>query len=294
MINGHKWFTSNGSMADFLIVMAVTNPDVHPYAGTSMIIVPTDTPGVNILRDIPTMEHPFEVTGGWGGHSEIIYEDVRVPYENMVGNDGDGFKLAQERLGPGRIHHCMRWLGQSRRGSTCSASGRCRATRTAPTWPRSRRSRTGWPTRWLEMTAARLMTLQRRVAHGIRWAHQCAVEIAMIKYYGATVLYNVIDRAIQVHGSLGFSCDLPLEHMYRAARAARIYDGPDEVHKVTVARMILGGLHGLLDALPSTSRPGVKQPRPSLPSCSTRSHRTSSPAARGRPRLGAGRSSFAT
>ena len=115
VINGHKWFTSNGSVADFLIVMCVTNPDVHPYQGCSMIVVPTDTPGVDIVRDVPTMEDPFPHFGKFGAHSEIIYRDVRVPVENLVGNEGDGFRLAQMRLGPGRIHHCMRWLGQSRR-----------------------------------------------------------------------------------------------------------------------------------------------------------------------------------
>src|SRR6202035_254155 len=115
VINGHKWFTSNGSVADFLVVMAVTNPDVHPYQGSSMIIVPVGTPGVDILRDIPTMEHPEPHFGVYGGHSEIIYRDVRVPYENLVGDEGSGFVLAQKRLGPGRIHHAMRWLGQSKR-----------------------------------------------------------------------------------------------------------------------------------------------------------------------------------
>jgi acyl-CoA dehydrogenase len=239
VINGHKWFTSNGSMADFLIVMAVTNPDVHPYAGTSMIIVPTDTPGVNILRDIPTMEHPFEATGGWGGHSEIIYEDVRVPYENLIGNDGDGFKLAQERLGPGRIHHCMRWLGQSRRAFDMLCE-RAVSRYTHGSVLAEKQTIQNWVADSMaEMTAARLMTLHAAWRMDQVGAPNARVEIAMIKYYGATVLYNVIDRAIQIHGSLGFSCDLPLEHMYRAARAARIYDGPDEVHKVTVARKIL-------------------------------------------------------
>ncbi|MBV9413292.1 MAG: acyl-CoA dehydrogenase family protein, partial [Acidimicrobiia bacterium] len=115
VINGHKWFTSNGSVADFLVLMAITNPDVHPYQGASMIIVPTDTPGVDIVRDVPTMGEPETEFGRYGNHAEIYYRDVRVPYENLIGNEGDGFVLAQKRLGPGRIHHCMRWLGQSRR-----------------------------------------------------------------------------------------------------------------------------------------------------------------------------------
>ena len=115
VINGHKWFTSNGSVADFLIVMAVTNPDVHPYQGSSMILVPTDTPGVDIVRDVATMEHPETDFGRFGNHAEIYYRDVRVPVANLIGREGEGFTLAQQRLGPGRIHHCMRWLGQSRR-----------------------------------------------------------------------------------------------------------------------------------------------------------------------------------
>ena len=115
VINGRKWFTTNGSVADFLIVMAVTNPDVHPYQGCSMILVPADTPGVDIVRDVASMEDPGAPYGRFGNHAEIDYRDVRVPVANLVGREGEGFALAQARLGPGRIHHCMRWLGQSRR-----------------------------------------------------------------------------------------------------------------------------------------------------------------------------------
>jgi len=239
VINGHKWFTSNGSIADFLVVMAVTNPDVHPYQGSSMILVPTDTPGVDILRDIPTMEHPTEHFGRPGGHSEIIYTDVRVAYDNLVGREGEGFVLAQKRLGPGRIHHCMRWLGQSKRAFDMLCE-RAVSRYTHGSVLAEKQTIQNWVADSMaEMTAARLMTLHAAWRMDQVGAANARVEIAMIKYYGATVLYNVIDRAIQIHGSLGFSTDLPLEHMYRAARAARIYDGPDEVHKVTVARKIL-------------------------------------------------------
>jgi len=241
IINGHKWFTSNGSVADILCVMAVTNPDVHPYQGSSMIIVPADTPGVNIVRDVPTMEHPVEHTGRLGGHTEIIYTDVRVPYENLIGNEGDGFVLAQKRLGPGRIHHCMRWLGQSKRAFDM-LNERAVSRFTHGSVLAEKQTIQNWVADSMaEMTAARLMTLYAAWKIDQVGAPAARVEIAMIKYYGATVLYNVIDRAIQVHGSLGFSTDMPLEHMYRAARAARIYDGPDEVHKVTVARKVLKG-----------------------------------------------------
>jgi acyl-CoA dehydrogenase len=241
VINGHKWFTSNGSVADFLIVMAVTNPDVHPYQGSSMIIVPTDALGVDIVRDVPTMEHPVEHFRVFGGHSEIIYRDVRVPYENLIGAEGSGFVLAQKRLGPGRIHHCMRWLGQSRRAFDMLCE-RAVSRYTHGSYLAEKQTIQNWVADSMaEMTAARLMTLQAAWKMDQVGASGARTEIAMIKYYGASVLYNVIDRAIQIHGSLGFSTDLPLEHMYRAARAARIYDGPDEVHKVTVARQILKG-----------------------------------------------------
>ncbi|HZU79355.1 MAG TPA: acyl-CoA dehydrogenase family protein [Acidimicrobiales bacterium] len=239
VLNGHKWFTSNGSVADFLIVMAVTNHDVHPYAGSSMIVVPADTPGVDIVRDVPTMEDPFPHFGKIGAHSEVIYREVRVPYENLVGNEGDGFRLAQMRLGPGRIHHCMRWLGQSQRAFDMLCE-RAVSRHLHGSTLAEKQFVQGWVADSMaEMHAARLMTLQAAWKMDKVGAPAARVEIAMIKYYGAQVLYNVIDRAIQAHGSLGFSTDLPLEHMYRAARAARIYDGPDEVHKVTVARQVL-------------------------------------------------------
>jgi len=239
VISGRKWFTTNGSVADFLLVMAVTNPDVHPYQGSSMVIVPVDTPGVEIVRDVPTMEDPTARYGRFGNHAEIVYRDVRVPVANLVGREGAGFVLAQQRLGPGRIHHCMRWLGQSRRAfdMLCEravsryAHGSLLAEKqTVQNWVADSLA---------EMQAARLMTLHAAWKMDRDGAEAARDDIAMIKYFGAGVLYNVIDRAIQVHGALGFSTDLPLEQMYRNARAARIYDGPDEVHRVSVARRTL-------------------------------------------------------
>jgi acyl-CoA dehydrogenase len=241
VINGHKWFTSNASVADFLVVMAVTNPDVHPYQGTSMIIVPTDTPGVEIVRDVPTMGDPHHVTGQPGGHAEVLYHDARVPYENLVGNEGDGFVLAQKRLGPGRIHHCMRWLGQSRRAFDMMCERALSRYTHGSTLAEKQMIQDWIAESAAEMQAARLMTLHAAWKMDQVGASKARTEIAMIKFWGAKVLYNVIDRAIQVHGSLGYTTDLPLESMYRHARAARIYDGPDEVHKVTVARQILKG-----------------------------------------------------
>jgi acyl-CoA dehydrogenase len=239
LINGHKWFSSNASIADFLIVMCRTNPDNEPHRRFSMIIVPTNTPGVDILRDVPTMGEPDHRTGEPGGHAEIMYRDVRVPYENVVGNEGDGFLLAQKRLGPGRIHHCMRWLGQSRRAFDMLCERSLSRYAHGSTLAEKQMVQDWIAESYAEMQAARLLTLHAAWKMDTEGIGKSRVEIAAIKFWGAKVLYNVIDRAIQVHGSLGYTTDLPLESMYRAARAARIYDGPDEVHKVTVARNLL-------------------------------------------------------
>jgi acyl-CoA dehydrogenase len=241
VINGHKWFSSNASVADFLIVMAVTDPDAHRYQRASMIVVPTDTPGVRILRDIATMEHPEEHYGRYGGHSEILYEDVRVPRENLLGERGAGFLIAQQRLGPGRIHHCMRWLGVSRRAfdMLCERA----VSREAFGAPLAEKQTVqNWVADSLaQMQAARLMTLHAAWKMDAEGASAARTEIALIKFFGAGVLHDVVDRALQVHGALGYSTDLPLEQMYRYARAARLYDGPDEVHRQSVARRVLAG-----------------------------------------------------
>jgi acyl-CoA dehydrogenase len=244
VINGRKWFTSNGSTADFLLAMVVTNPELEPVRRTSMFIVPTDTPGLTLVRDVPVMSHPDHRTGEPGGHSEVIYDNVRVPHDLLVGGDdgiGQGFVLAQKRLGPGRIHHAMRWLGQSRRAFDMLCE-RAVSRKAHGSILADKQMVQDWVAESeAEMRAARLLTLQAAWHMDRFGASASRTEIAIIKFWGAKVLYNVIDRAIQVHGALGLTTDLPLESMYRAARAARIYDGPDEVHKVTVARKILKG-----------------------------------------------------
>jgi acyl-CoA dehydrogenase len=220
--------------------MAVTNPDVHPYQGMSMIVVPRNTPGVNVLRNIPTMgEH--DVPLDRSGHAEIIYKDVRVPVGNRLGDEGQAFVLAQKRLGPGRIHHVMRWIGQSNRAfrMLCERA----VSRVVFGEPLARKQTIQ---NWIadssaEIHALKLMTLQAAWKMDKEGSSAARKEIATIKFWGSKVLHDAIDRAIQVHGSLGFTADLPLEAMYRAARAGRIYDGPDEVHRMTVARQILKG-----------------------------------------------------
>jgi acyl-CoA dehydrogenase len=241
VINGHKWFSTNGSVADFLIVMAVTDPDARPHQRASMLLVDVDTPGVNIIRDIPTMEHPAEHFGRYGGHAEIVYDNVRVPADALLGGEGEGFLIAQHRLGPGRIHHCMRWLGVSRRAfdmlceralSRYAFGSQLSDKQTIQNWIADSAA---------QMQAARLMTLHAAWRMDNEGAAAARTDISLIKFFGANVLFDVVDRALQIHGALGYSTDLPLEAMYRYARAARLYDGADEVHRQSVARQILRG-----------------------------------------------------
>ena len=213
VINGHKWFSTNGSIADFLIVMAVTDPDARPHQRASMLIVDADTPGVTIVRDVATMEHPWESFGRYGNHAEIRYEDVRVPAGALLGARGAGFLIAQQRLYPGRIHHCMRWLGVAQRAfdMLCERSlyhyahGSVLAEKeTVQNWIADSAA---------QMQAARLMTLQAAWKMDNEGVAAARKEIALIKFFGAQVLHDVVDRALQAHGSLGYSTDLPLEAM---------------------------------------------------------------------------------
>lgn len=255
VINGRKWFSSNGSIADFLIVMAVTDPQARAHQRATMFIVPADTPGVNILRDVPTMEHPQEGFGKLGGHAEIVYDEVRIPAANRLGADGEGFLISQQRLYPGRIHHCMRWLGVASRAfdMLCERStyrfahGKMLGEhQTVQNWIAE--SAAG-------MQAARLMTLHAAWMMDTQGTAAARQQISLIKFYGAGVLHDVIDRAVQAHGALGYSTDLPLEAMYRYARGWRLYDGPDEVHRQSVARQILRGYSPPPEDLPSEHVP---------------------------------------
>ena len=234
VIDGHKWFSSGAEGAAFGIVMAVTDPDAPPHRRMSQIVVPVDTPGFEIVRAIPTMGHRGR---GWSTHCEVRYTGVRVPVENTLGEPGDGFRIAQKRLGPGRIHHVMRWLGQMQRAFElmCSYSlereafgSRLADKQTVQNWIAESAA---------EIQACRLLTLD--AAHKIDAGDEARVEVSLIKFYAARVLNDVIDRAIQVHGARGLTDESPLGKMYASARAGRIYDGPDEVHRMVVSRRIL-------------------------------------------------------
>ena len=234
VLNAHKWFSSGADGAGFGVVMVVTDPEGDPHRRASMILVPTDTPGYELVRRVPVMGHEGR---GWGTHCETRFTDVRVPVANTLGEPGDGFRIAQKRLGPGRIHHVMRWLGQMQRAFElmCSYSlereafgGALAEKQTVQNWIAESAA---------DIQACRLMTLQ--AAHRLDGGDEARVEVSLIKFFAARVLGEVIDRAIQVHGGLGLTDDVPLALMYRMARGGRIYDGADEVHKMVVARRIL-------------------------------------------------------
>ena len=233
VIDGAKWFSSGAEGAGFGIVMAVTDPGAATHRRASQIIVPADAPGVEIA--------PVAIFGhtgrGWSTHCEVRYTHVRVPIENTLGEPGDGFRIAQKRLGPGRIHHVMRWLGQMQRAFELM----CRRSLEREAFG-SQLADKQTVQNWIadsaaEIHACRLMTLD--AAHKIDEGDEARVEISLIKFYAARVLNDVIDRAIQVHGALGITDETPLASMYVHARGGRIYDGPDEVHRMVVSRRIL-------------------------------------------------------
>lgn len=232
VINGHKWFTTGVKDAGYCTVFARTEPDDVPrHSRISAIIVPTDTPGFEILRSIPTMGHdPSD-------HYEVRLSDVRVPAENLLGERGKGFAVAQDRLGPGRIFHGMRWLGQAQRAYELM----CERANTRYVHG-SLLAEKGEVHRYIaesaaQIHAARLMTLD--AARAMDSGDDARIRIGLVKFWCARMLHDVVDRAIQVHGALGLTADTPLERMYRQARYARIYDGPDEVHRMSTARKLL-------------------------------------------------------
>ncbi len=230
VINGRKWFTTGANRAAYTTVMVRTEPNAPAHAAFSMIIVPTDTPGYDILRETPVM-------GMLGGHCEVAYRDVRVPRENLLGERGQGFVIAQQRLGPGRIFHCMRWLGQAQRAFDLMCDRANTRVAFGSTLAEKQSVQNMIFETAAEIQACRLLTLH--AAHKIDQGDPARVEIGLIKVVGARMLHNAIDRAIQVHGAKGVTSDTPLERMYRTARFGRIYDGPDEVHQMTVARRLL-------------------------------------------------------
>ncbi len=237
VIDGRKWFASAADGAAFAIVMAVTDPEAEPHRRASMIVVPTETPGFRRVRNISCMGHAGD---DWASHAELAFEGCRVPCENRLGEEGAGFAMAQARLGPGRIHHAMRWIGVCRRAFDLM----CRRAAARPLGPGdrlgSRQAVQGWIAESLaEIEAGRLLVLHAAWTIDARGMDAAREAISLVKFHVAGIMQQVVDRAIQVHGALGISDDTVLSWFYRQERAARIYDGPDEVHKTVVAKRIL-------------------------------------------------------
>ena len=233
VLDGRKWFSSGADGAAFGVVFAITDPDAEPHRRGTMILVPAATPGVSI-SPVSVMGHSGR---GWNTHCEVTYTGVRVPVDNTLGREGDAFRIAQERLGPGRIHHVMRWLGQMQRAFELMCGyalereafgGPLAEKQTVQNWIADSAA---------EIQGCRLLTMD--AARKIDEGADARVDVSLLKFTAARVLVDVIDRAIQVHGALGLTDGTPLAAMAMQARAARIYDGPDEVHRMVVARRIL-------------------------------------------------------
>lgn len=230
VINGRKWFTTGANVAAYTTIMCRTEPNAPGHVAFSMIVVPTDTPGYTMVRETPVM-------GMHGSHCELEFDNLRVPEANLLGPRGMGFLIAQKRLGPGRIFHCMRWLGQAQRAFDLMCQRANERVAFGSTLARKQQIQKFVFDSASEIQACRLLTLN--AARKIDQGDEARVEIGLIKVVGASMLHNVIDRAIQVFGAKGVTSDTPLERMYRHARFARLYDGPDEVHVASVARRIL-------------------------------------------------------
>jgi alkylation response protein AidB-like acyl-CoA dehydrogenase len=243
VINGQKWYSTAADGAEFSIVMAITNPEANPYLRASMIIVPVNSPGFNLVRNISVMGH---AGSDYLSHAEILFQSCRVPVENLLGPEGYGFVIAQERLGPGRIHHCMRWIGVCNRAMELMCR---RASERIISPDKKRLSSKQIIQSWIaesaaEIQAAKLMTLHAAWKIEKLGQKDARVDISLIKFFVAGVMQRVVDRALQVHGGLGMTDDTILAFFYRHERAARIYDGADEVHKINVAKNILKNFAG--------------------------------------------------
>jgi acyl-CoA dehydrogenase len=241
VINGHKWFITNASVADIVLVFAETNPESRPHKHASMFVVPAGTPGMDILRDIPTMSHPDVEFGHSGNHAEIMFRDCRVPADHLIGAPGDGFVLAQQRLGGGRIHHAMRWIGQAKRSLDIMCERAVSRESHGKLLAQHQMIQDFIATSHTEIEAARLLTFQTAWKMDRHGASAARADISMVKAHVSRVVLNVLDRTIQVCGALGYSGDLPVEAWYRGTRFGTIGDGPDEVHKTVVARTLLKG-----------------------------------------------------
>ncbi|MDS0300191.1 acyl-CoA dehydrogenase family protein [Halogeometricum sp. S1BR25-6] len=230
VIDGHKWWTTQGSAADVLLVFARTDMDAHPYAGCSVFIVPKEMDGVNVVRDIPHVESDIEGKG----HAEIKYDGVRVPEENLLGEEGKGFQHVQERLGPARLTHCLRFSGMAQRSLSVAKAYLSEREAFGETLSEKQHARFDIAEQEMRLQAAR--SLNRTAARRIAAGEEARIEVAMCKVFTANVVQETIDTALQYCGANGIGRDLPLADFYESVRQFRIVDGADEVHKRSIAR----------------------------------------------------------
>ena len=237
LLNGYKWFSTAADGATFAIVMAITNPEAPKHSRASMLIVPTDTPGYELVRNISVMGEEGE---GYMSHAEIKYQNCLVPQGNRLGKEGEGFVLAQQRLGPGRIHHCMRWIGICERALDLMCRRAVKRELDAEVFLADKQVIQHWIAEaQANIQAARLMVLHTAYVIDQKGSSAAREEISMVKFFVSNILMQILDRAIQVHGALGITDDSILSFWYRHERGARIYDGADEVHKSALAKSIL-------------------------------------------------------
>ena len=234
VINGRKWFITNAHHPNcrIFILMGKTDPDADTYRQQSMVLVPMDTPGVELVRNVTTINHHSPE-----GHSEVLFRNVRVPVSNLIGSEGDGFMIAQARLGPGRIHHCMRSIGMA---EVCLdlMVARAQERKTFGKYLYQHGAIGEWIARSrIEIEQARLLVLKTAAMIDEVGARGARKEISMIKVIAPTLLLTVADRAMQVFGAMGVSPDTPLADFYTGGRVLRYADGPDEVHLQTIARL---------------------------------------------------------
>ena len=237
VINGRKWFTTSAEGSDFTIAMVITDPQAPKHSRASMIIVPLDNPGYKRIRNISIMGHTGK---GYFSHGEVEFTDCRVPASNILGKRGQGFTLAQDRLGPGRIQHCMRWLGIGKRSfAQMCTYVKTRKINSTQTLADQQLMQAMIAESAADLAAARSLVIETAWTVENLGFKAAQENVSLIKFYTANVLQRVVDRALQSHGGLGMTDDTILSHFYREERAARIYDGPDEVHKISVAKKIL-------------------------------------------------------
>ena len=230
VIDGHKWWTTNGVEADVLIVFARTDMDAHPYSGCSLFLVPSDTPGVEVVRNIPHMSDG--VRGDT--HAEIRYDDVRVPAENLLGEENEGFTHAQQRLGPARLTHCMRYSGMAERALEVAKAYASEREAFGEPLAEKQGLRFDVAEAETQLHAARCMV--RDAAHRVAEGDEARVQVSMTKTFAANVTQDVIDTALQYCGGNGIAKDLPIADFYEHVRQFRLVDGADEVHKRVIAR----------------------------------------------------------